>query len=141
MSVNKHILIGRLGNTPEARFTKSGKEVTNFSLATNEYFTKNGESQESTEWHRVVAFGKLAEICVKYLKKGRQVYVEGRSQKRKWEDRDGNPRETTEVIANIVRFLGDKNNQQSTEQASSDNSQSPSLDNTPPVIGDENVPF
>jgi single-strand DNA-binding protein len=82
--------------------------VTNFGLATNEYFTKNGESQKRTEWHRIVCFGRLAEICRDSLSKGRQVYVEGRIQYRTWEDREGAKRYTTEIVANVVRFLGSK---------------------------------
>jgi single-strand DNA-binding protein len=106
-SINKVILIGRLGKDPEMRFTPSGRAVTNFTLATNENWTdQNGERQERTEWHRIVTWGKLAENCAKLLSKGKQVYVEGRLQTRSWDDRDGNKRYTTEIVANTMQMLG-----------------------------------
>jgi single-strand DNA-binding protein len=106
-SINKVILIGRLGKDPEMRFTPSGKAVTNFTLATNENWTdQSGEKQERTEWHRIVTWGKLAENCAKLLAKGKQVYVEGRIQTRSWDDKDGNKRYTTEVVANTMQMLG-----------------------------------
>lgn len=106
-SVNKVILIGNLGRDPEVRHTPSGAAVTNFSIATNEAWNnRDGQREERTEWHRVVAFGKLAEICGQYLKRGKQVYVEGRLQTRQWEDRDGNKRSTTEVVATNITMLG-----------------------------------
>src|SRR5262245_63243816 len=106
MSVNKVILIGRLGQNPELRYTPSGMAVANFSVATNETWTdKSGQKQERTEWHRVVVWAKLAELCNQYLTKGRQVYVEGRIQTREWTDKEGGKRYTTEVIANQVVFL------------------------------------
>jgi single-strand DNA-binding protein len=105
-SVNKVILIGRLGKDPEMRFTPNGKAVTNFTMATSEIWSdQNGEKQERTEWHRVVTWGKLAENCAKLLAKGKQVYVEGRLQTRQWDDRDGNKRYTTEIIANQMQIL------------------------------------
>ena len=105
--INKVILIGNLGNDPEMRHTPSGAGVCEFRLATNEAWTdKQGQRQERTEWHRVVVWGKKAEVCSKYLSKGRQVYVEGRLRTRSWEDKEGNKRYTTEVIANDVQFLG-----------------------------------
>lgn len=105
-SVNKVILIGRLGKDPEMRFTPSGKAVTNFTLATNENWTdQSGERQERTEWHRIVTWGKLAENSAKLLSKGKQVYVEGRLQTRQWDDRDGNKRYTTEIVANAMQIL------------------------------------
>jgi len=107
-SVNKVILIGNLGRDPELRYTQSGQAVTNFSLATSERFggRDGGEQQERTEWHRIVAWGKTAETCAQYLAKGRSVYIEGRIQTRDWEDREGNKRQTTEVVAQRVQFLG-----------------------------------
>lgn len=106
MSLNKVMLIGRLGSDPELRYTQGGQPVANFNLATNERWNdKNGQSQERTEWHRVVVWGKLAELCEKYLKKGRQAYVEGRLQTNSWDDKDGNKRYTTEVVAQTVQFL------------------------------------
>lgn len=137
MSVNLQVLVGRLGNDPETRFTKSGGAVTNFSMATNSFYTKNGEKQEDTQWHKIIAFGKLAEICRDYLAKGRQVYISGETRHRQWEDRDGNKRTSTEVIANVVRFMGNK---EAVSQAPSDDSEPPAHDNTP-SIGDEDVSF
>ncbi len=105
--VNKVILIGNLGADPEARSTQSGSTVTNFRIATSEKWTsKDGQAQERTEWHRIVTFGRLADHCRDYLSKGRQVYVEGRIQTNAWEDREGNKRYTTEIIAQTVQFLG-----------------------------------
>lgn len=107
MSVNKVLLIGRLGNNPEIRFTNTGTAVANFNLATSENWNdKNGQRQERTEWHRVVVWGKLAELCEKYLSKGRQCFVEGRLQTRSWDDKDGNKRYTTEIVAATIQFLG-----------------------------------
>jgi single-strand DNA-binding protein len=112
MSVNKVLLIGRLGNKPEIRYTNTGTGVANFNLATSENWNdKNGQKQERTEWHRVVVWGKLAELCEKYLDKGRQCFVEGRLQTRSWDDKDGNKRYTTEVVATTVQFLGGQNAQ------------------------------
>jgi single-strand DNA-binding protein len=107
--VNKVILIGRLGADPEVRYTQDGSMVTNFRLATNEQWTdKSGEKMQRTEWHRIVTFGKLAEICGNYLSKGRLVYTEGRIQTRAWDDRDGNKRYTTEIIATNMQILEPK---------------------------------
>lgn len=105
--VNKAILIGRLGGEPEIRYTPNGLAVANFSIATSEQWTdKEGQKQERTEWHKVVAFGRLGEICGEYLHKGSQVYLEGRLQTRSWEDRDGNKRWTTEIVASVMQMLG-----------------------------------
>jgi len=106
--INKVILIGNLGNDPEVRYTPSGDAVANFSIATSEEWKdKNtGEKRERTEWHRIVAWRRLGEICGEYLSKGRQVYVEGRIQTNAWEDKEGNKRYTTEILANTVQFLG-----------------------------------
>jgi single-strand DNA-binding protein len=106
-SINKVILIGNLGRDPELRYTQSGQAVANFSLATTDRFSnREGERQERTEWHRVTVWGKTAENCAQYLNKGRSVYVEGRLQTREWEDKEGQKRRTTEVIAQTVQFLG-----------------------------------
>lgn len=106
--INKAILIGRLGSDPEVRYTPSGVAVANFSIATSEEWKDKdtGEKQERTEWHRIVAWRRLGEICGEYLSKGRQVYVEGRIQTRSWEDREGNKRYTTEIVATDIQFLG-----------------------------------
>lgn len=106
-SVNKVILIGNLGRDPELRFTKDGRPVANFTLATNERWRdKEGNNQERTEWHRIVVWDKSAENCAEYLAKGRSAYVEGRLHTREWEDKDGNKRQTTEIVAQNVTFLG-----------------------------------
>jgi single-strand DNA-binding protein len=108
-SVNKVIVLGNLGRDPEVKFTPSGQAVCNFSVATTDKWDdKSGQKQERTEWHRIVVWGKLAELCGQYLKKGRQAYVEGRLQTREWQDKDGNKRQTTEVVASQVQFLGGK---------------------------------
>lgn len=110
MSVNKAILVGRLGRDPETRYTSGGQAVTNFTLATDEtYKDRSGERQKRTEWHRVVLWGKLAEIAQQYLKKGMLVYIEGRIQTRQWEDkRDGQKRQTTEIVGTTMRMLGSR---------------------------------
>lgn len=108
-SVNKVILIGNLGVDPEVRYTPSGQAVANFRIATSENWNdKQGQKQERVEWHRIVAWGKLGELCGEYLAKGRQVYVEGRLQTRQWKDRDGQDRYTTEVHAQSITFLGSR---------------------------------
>ncbi len=105
--VNKVILVGHLGRDPELRYTQSGQPVANFTLATSESYSKrDGEREERTEWHRIVAWGRLAEICAEYLSKGRQVYIEGRIQTREWEDREGEKRRTTEIVAREMQMLG-----------------------------------
>src|SRR5687768_1009822 len=105
--VNKVILIGNLGADPEVRFTPGGQAVANFRIATSESWTdKNGQKQERTEWHRIVVWGKQAELCGEYLKKGRQCFVEGRLQTREWMDKENRKNYTTEVVANQVVFLG-----------------------------------
>jgi single-strand DNA-binding protein len=106
-SVNQVTLIGNLGADPELRYTNTGSAVANLRIATNEQWTdKNGERQERTEWHQIVVWGKQAENVGKYLRKGRSVYIEGRLQTRQWEDQSGNKRYTTEVVAQLVQFLG-----------------------------------
>ena len=109
-SVNKVILVGNLGRDPETRYMPDGGAVTNVSIATTESWKDkaSGEKQEKTEWHRVAFFGKLAEIAGEYLKKGSQVYVEGRIQTRKWQDKEGQDRYTTEVIADRMQMLGSR---------------------------------
>ena len=108
--VNKVILIGNLGNDPDIRYTASGAAVANISLATAETWRdkETGDQQERTEWHRIVFFGRLAEIVGEYLKKGSQIYVEGRLQTRKWQDKEGNDRYTTEIVANEMQMLGSR---------------------------------
>src|SRR5713226_6197118 len=107
MSVNKVILVGRLGRDPETRFTGGGQAVANFSMATDEsYKDKNGERQKRTEWHKIVVWSKLAEIAQQYLKKGSLLYLEGRLQTREWQDKEGQKRTTTEIVATNFRMLG-----------------------------------
>ena len=108
MSINKVILIGRLGADPEIRYTLDGRPVATFRIATNEIIIRNGEKETLTEWHRIVAFGRLAEICGEYLSKGSQVYIEGRLRTRKFEDRQGIQRYITEIVANTLQILGKK---------------------------------
>jgi single-strand DNA-binding protein len=106
-SVNKAIIVGNLGKDPEVRYTQGGQAVCSFTVATNEKWKdKGGADQERTEWHRIVAWGKLAELCGEYLSKGRTVYVEGRLQTRDWTNKEGQKQYTTEVVAREVVFLG-----------------------------------
>ena len=109
-SINKVILVGNLGRDPETRYTPDGAAITNISVATTDKWKdkQSGESREATEWHRVAFFGKLAEIAGQYLKKGSQVYIEGRLRTRKWQDKEGNDRYTTEVVARTFQFLDKK---------------------------------
>lgn len=105
-SVNKVILIGNLGKDPEFKYTPSGQPVATFSIATTERFAdKNGQRQERTEWHNIVVWGKLAELVNQYLKKGRSAYIEGRITTRSWDDKDGNKKYKTEIVANTIQFL------------------------------------
>jgi single-strand DNA-binding protein len=107
MSVNKVILVGRLGRDPETRFTGGGQAVANFSVATDEsYKDKNGERQKRTEWHKIVVWGKQAEIAQQYLKKGSLVFIEGRIQSREWQDKEGQKRTSFEIVATNFRMLG-----------------------------------
>lgn len=106
-SVNKAIILGNVGKDPEVRYLSDGKAAANFSVATSETWKdKSGEKQEKTEWHRISAFGKLAEIIGEYVKKGSQLYIEGRITTRKWSDKDGTEKYTTEIIADQMRLLG-----------------------------------
>src|ERR1044072_4675170 len=108
-SVNKVMLVGNLGKDPESRFLPDGGAVCNFSVATKDKWKdKSGEQQERTEWHRISTFAKLAEICGEYLKKGSQVYIEGRLQTRKWQDKEGQDRYTTEIVADRMQMLGSR---------------------------------
>lgn len=109
-SLNKVLLLGNLGRDPEVRYTSSGKAVASFTVATSQRWKdQDGNEQERTEWHRVVAWGRLGEICGEFLSKGRQIFVEGRIQSREWEDQDGNRRTTVEIIANDMIMLGGAN--------------------------------
>jgi len=104
--INKVILIGNLGKDPEMRYSQTGGAIANFNVATTETWKKqDGSKEELTEWHRIVAFGRLGEICGEYLAKGSRVYIEGRLQTRKWDDKDGNTRYTTEIVAREMKML------------------------------------
>ncbi|MFB3924604.1 MAG: single-stranded DNA-binding protein [Syntrophales bacterium] len=135
--VNKVILIGRLGADPEVRYTPDGTMVTSFRMATDEQWkSKAGEKTQRTEWHRIVTFRKLAEICGNYLAKGKLVYIEGRLQTRSWEDKDGIKRFTTEIVATGMQMLDSKGQGKDQEGSWSDQ--------VPPFTGSESeddVPF
>jgi single-strand DNA-binding protein len=137
--VNKAILIGNLGGDPELRSTPSGTPVATFTLATNESWNdRDGQRQERTEWHRIVAWGKLAEICGQYLRKGRQVYIEGRLTTRSWEDRQGNQRKTTEIVAQQMLMLGSRAAGQGGEDAGGE---APEFAAETVKIEDDDLPF
>ncbi len=139
--INKVIVLGNLGADPDARFMPNGNAVTNISVATSESWIdkESGDRQERTEWHRVAFFGRLAEIASEYLKKGSQVYIEGKLRTRKWEDKEGNDRWTTEIIANEMQMLGER----MTSAASSDNLETPkqSANNASSDDFDDDIPF
>jgi len=145
--VNKVILIGNLGNDPDIRYTSSGAAVANVSLATAETWRdkESGEQQERTEWHRIVFFGRLAEIVGEYLKKGSQIYVEGRLQTRKWQDKEGMDRYTTEIVANEMQMLGSRGGTSNYDQSSTaESASSPgkaSSTSTPSDDFDDDIPF
>jgi single-strand DNA-binding protein len=153
MSVNKVILVGRLGRDPETRYTSAGQAVCNFSLATDEtYRDRNGERQKRTEWHKIVVWAKQAEIAQQYLKKGSLVYVEGRIQSRQWDDKEGQKRTSFEIVANNFRMLGGRGDAQGAAAgagagASDVEAPAPSDDVAPsgggggPEISDEDIPF
>lgn len=137
--VNKVILIGRLGRDPEMRYTAGGTPVCNFTMATDESFRgKNGEMQKRTEWHRIVAWAKLAEQCSHLLKKGNLAYIEGRLQTREWDDRSGQKRRSTEVVANRMRVLTPRGER----ELEMESGQVPGPpEDSAPDISDEDVPF
>jgi single-strand DNA-binding protein len=139
MSVNKAILVGNLGRDPEIRYLPSGQSVANFSIATTESFNdRSGARQERTEWHRIVAWGKLAEVCGQYLKKGRQVYVEGRITTRQYDAKDGSGKRTsTEIVAQTIQFLGGRSGAMDEAGAGA----GPGMDMAPPPLDDEDIPF
>ncbi|HET9402385.1 MAG TPA: single-stranded DNA-binding protein [Candidatus Acidoferrales bacterium] len=155
MSVNKAILVGRLGRDPETRYTGGGQAVCNFTMATDEtYKDRSGERQKRTEWHRIVLWGKLAEIAQQYLKKGTLVYIEGRIQTRQWDDKNtGTKKTSTEIVANSMKMLGSRGDASGggggsmgapgghtspdTDFAGSQDDSAPSG----PEISDEDIPF
>ena len=141
--INKVILVGRLGRDPELRYTPSGTAVANFSLATDERWSSNGETQSRTEWHNIVVWSKLAEICNQYLTKGRLVFIEGRLQTRDWEDKDGNKRRTTEIVATDMKMLGGRRKDAPVGQtvAAETGSSSESSNDMEVGITDDDIPF
>jgi single-strand DNA-binding protein len=157
-SVNKVILVGRLGRDPEMKYTPSGAAVAKFSVATDEVFKdRSGEQQKHTEWHNIVAWNKLAEICGQYLTKGKQVYIEGSIRSKQWEDQAGNKRTSYEIIASRMQMLGSRADNEraaaapspvaertsapTAEHASFDRSPAPEPPPESPEITDEDVPF
>lgn len=149
--INKVILVGNLGNDPDTRYTAGGAAVANISLATTDSWKdkETGQQQDRTEWHRVVFFGRLAEIVGEYLRKGSQVYVEGRLQTRKWQDKTGNDRYSTEIVASEMQMLGGRGgstpgNDQAPPPMSDDMSQSGSSSSSAPADNefvDDDIPF
>ncbi len=143
--VNKVFLIGRLGQDPEVRYTPNGGAVANFSMATSESWNdKSGQKQEKTEWHRIVVWGKLGELCGQYLSKGRQAFIEGRLQTREWVDKEGQKKYTTEIVANNVQFLGSPGEKSNTQNAGNDFAPTPNFESAvdeKSVMSDEEVPF
>ena len=149
-SVNKAILIGNLGKDPELRYTPGGQPTASFSLATTDQWTdKNGQKQKKTEWHNIIAWGKLAELVNQYLKKGRSVYVEGRINTRSWDDRDGNKKYRTEITANVIQFLGGGPGAPSANdaapadmpEAAPNSAGEPPAEGAPGAVVEENLPF
>src|SRR5690606_16263067 len=153
MSVNKVILLGRLGQDPELKYTPSGSAVCNFSLATTESWNDkaSGQKQERTEWHRVIVWGKLGELCNQYLSKGRQAFVEGRIQTRSWDDKDGQKRYSTEILASTVQFIGGAQDSSSSRnynqndnnfnQSNNNNSQEDYNISTDASFASDDIPF
>jgi single-strand DNA-binding protein len=148
MSVNKAILVGRLGKDPETRYTSGGQAVCNFSMATDEtYKDRAGERQKRTEWHKIVVWGKQAEIAQKYLKKGSLLFLEGRIQTRQWDDKEGQKRYSTEIVATTFRMLGGRNEGSSAPGFSgghgdSDTTAVAAHEDMPSAeVSDEDIPF
>jgi len=141
--VNKVILVGNLGQKPEMRYTATQTAVANLSIATTESWKdkESGENRDKTEWHRVVFFGSLAEIAEKYLDKGSSVYVEGKIQTRKWQDKDGNDRYTTEVLGNQLTMLGSKSSLDSSNQTNSSSNTPFPDDDSGEGLSDDDIPF
>ena len=142
--VNKVILVGNLGQKPEMRYTATQSAVANISIATTESWKdkESGEMRDKTEWHRVVYFGKLAEIVEKYLDKGSSVYIEGKLQTRKWQDKSGADRWTTEIVGSELTMLGSRASNLNSAQSSSNESESPfPQDDSGPGLTDDDIPF
>ena len=141
-SLNKVMLIGNLGKDPEVRFTASGQAVASFSLATSEKFKgKSGEWEERTEWHNITLWGKLAEISGEYLTKGKTIYVEGRLQTRKWQDKSGNDRYTTEIVGDKMQMLSAKGERSGGDSSSSSAKSGSSASYEEPPFQDDDIPY
>ena len=148
--LNKVFLMGNLGRDPEVRYTQGGTAVANFSIATNERWTdKNGQAQEKTEWHKIVVWGKTAELCGQYLKKGRQAFIEGRLQTREWTDKEGKKQYTTEIVANNVQFIGGRPEGAAASTGAAETNGAASYgpppgaedQSPPPGVGPDDIPF
>ncbi len=143
--LNKVMLIGNLGRDPEVKHTPSGAAIVNFSIATTERWTKDGQKNEKTEWHKIVAWRRLAEICGEYLHKGSQVYVEGKLQTRTWDDQDGNKKYMTEVVINQMQMLGGKERPQTGDNEYPVDGNDPGPKGTNPgdttADGEDTIPF
>ena len=141
--VNKVILVGNLGQKPEMRYTATQTAVANLSIATTESWKdkESGENRDKTEWHRVVFFGNLAEIAEKYLDKGSSVYIEGKIQTRKWQDKEGKDRWTTEVLGNQLTMLGSRNSSDSSDEVSTSSDTPFPEDDSGPGLTDDDIPF
>ena len=136
--LNKVMIIGHLGRDPEMRYTPSGRPVTTFTVATSRSWnTVDGERHQETEWFNVVAWGNLAEICKQYLTKGQQVYVEGRLQTRRWDDKEGNKHSSVEIVANEMMMLGDRRDANSTEKHAAETAEESEL----PSTDEDEFPF
>lgn len=140
--INKVIIVGRLGNDPEVKTIGQGQTVARLSIATSESWTgKDGQKQERTEWHRIVVWGKLAEICGKHLSKGRQVYVEGKLQTRSWEDQQGVKKYSTEIVASTVQFLGAAGEKTTTSNGGGDDMNYQDFGPEPSFNSADEIPF
>jgi single-strand DNA-binding protein len=140
--VNKVIIVGRLGADPEVKNVGANGTVARLSIATSEnWIDKEGQKQERTEWHRIVVWGKLADICGKHLSKGRQCYVEGRLQTRSWEDQQGQKKYSTEIVASTVQFLGGPNERGETPSRGRDEYSAPEFSPEPSFDSSEEIPF
>lgn len=142
--INKTITVGNLGQDPEMRYTAAGAAIANITVATSESWKdkKTGEQQEKTEWHRIVFFNRLAEIAGEYLKKGSQVYVEGKLQTRKWQDKEGNDRYTTEIVGDQMQMLGSRGQSGNhAPQQQQGSGQAPQNDSAPAPDFDDDIPF
>lgn len=147
MSVNKVILIGRLGKDPELKYTQGGRAVANFSVATNERWKgQDGQKQESTTWHNIVAWGKQAEVMKEYLSKGQQVYIEGRIDNRSYDDKDGNKKYISEVVVQNFQFIGSRGDSAGGGPGGGGSAPSDQPDSSPPppsgeASDDDDLPF